>query len=330
MRFQTTLSRKHLLGVLLAFSVIASLTGQRVGRPLGHVMDVLLPPISDAPMWAVTELGRRISTTSGEGISAEDAAELRRRSEYHGRLAAFWRSQAEGYYRRSEDLSNFQRMYGPTRDIPCELIPGRVVAAGSLPYDGTRLVGVGVGQTVSAGAAVTTRQVLTQRSKALPPRLAVVNANSLVGRILTSAAFTARLQLLTDRGFQMHGRIRRVISPDRPRTITLTEGSLPRTTPLTPESNYPIDVLAVGDGVGRLIVKQVKAYHNVRKGDLLTTAREKEDLPMEIHVGKVVEVRPDDQDARRVTLWIEPHADLENIRDVYIISLPAEPASAGP
>jgi cell shape-determining protein MreC len=176
-------------------------------------------------------------------------------------------------------------------------------------------------QGIRPGDAVTTREIATNRSKALPPKLAVVNESSLVGRIVDSGAFTARLQLVTDRGFQISARIRRVIVPGRSRTVTITEGGLPRMTQLTPENNTPIDdVLAVGDGADMVMVPDVKAYYNVLPGDLLWASAEKEYLPVDIYIGKVEKVELNEKDSRRVTVYVRPYADVANVRDVFIIS----------
>ncbi|MGB2821267.1 MAG: rod shape-determining protein MreC [Phycisphaerae bacterium] len=329
MKLQARFSRKHLLAVLLALSAVGSVMGPQVADPLREATGSLLSPLSDAPMWAVTELGSRVSAPRQNRISAKEAAELRRQIDELNRLVAFLGFRAELHRKRGEDLANFQRMYGPTHDLACELIPARVVAGGSLPYDGTRMLTRGSRRTVHPGSAVTTRQLVTDRSKLLPPLLSVVNSNFLVGRITVSGAFTARLQLLTDRDFEIYGRVRRVIS-SRPREmVTVKEGELPRTAPLTPESNYPIDVIAHGDGAGHLIVPDVEEQHKVQQGDLLVTSADHGDVPTEIHIGEVVEVSSDPKDARRVTLTVKPHADLENIRDVYILS-PVEPPSGSP
>ena len=324
MKIQVRFSRKHLLAILLALSVVGSVMGPQVARPLREAAGSFLSPLSDVPMWAVTRIGSRVSAPGQERITADEAARLRRRIDELQRTVASLRYLAELHRARGEDLANFQRMYGPTQDLACELIPARVVAAGSLPYDDTRMLARGSRRKIREGAAVTTRQLITNRSKALPPLLSVVNASFLVGRVTVSGAFTARLQLLTDRDFEIYARIRRVIS-SRPRDmVTVTDGKLPRTAPLTPASNDPIEVIARGDGARYMVVRDVEEQHKVQEGDLLVTTTEHGDVPTEIHIGEVIEVRTDAKDARRVTLIVKPHADLENIRDVYIVS-PVEP-----
>ena len=329
MRLRIALSRKHLLGLCLAFSMIACLSGPRLARPMRHLADFLLPPMSDAPMYLVTQLGSKLSAPDVRRVSLAEAKRIEEENEYLRRLVAYWRYEREMFLQRAQELANFQRLYGPTKDLACELIPAWVVAAGSLAYDGSRVVRHGGSDKVPVGAFVTTRDLLTQRSKALPPWLAVVNRNSLVGQIVDSGAFTARLQLVTDAGFRLPCRIRRVISPTAPRMVTVTEGSLPRRTTLTPENNEPIDVMAVGDGTRGLTVPNVKEYHGVLPGDLLLTAGRTASLPTEIHVGKVTKVQRDPKGVGFVTLHVQPHADLENLRDVYILSPLELPTGGG-
>jgi cell shape-determining protein MreC len=140
----------------------------------------------------------------------------------------------------------------------------------------------------------------------------------LVGRIDEAGAYTARLQLLTDRGFQMAGRIRRNIDPARPRMVTVMEAGA-AVVPLTPENNKEIEVIARGDGSSGMVVEYVKAYHNVLAGDLLVTSGEEAILPTEINVGVVTEVRPDAKDPHRSTLVVRPHADLDSLREVFVV-----------
>ena len=327
MRLRTTFSRKHVLAILLAFSVVAAAMGRRAARSLRQTAGVVLPPLADATMYAVTKLTSRLYSPGPEAISPEEAGRLQEENEYLRRLAAYWQYQQERYQRQAQELANFQSMYGPAQDLACELIPARVVAGGSLPYDGTRELTPGGGKGVQAGSPVTTRLLSTQRAKALPPKLAVLNANFLVGRITDAGAFTARLQLLTDRDFRANVRIRRVLTGP-PRMVNITEGAQPRTTVLTAEINHPIEGMAHGDGADRLLVEDVKEYHKVRPGDLVLTSPLSGSVPMEIHVGRVVEVQRA-KDPARVTLKVTPHAELASLRDVYIVS-PVHPPAAEP
>ncbi len=327
MRLQAV-SKRHLLAALLLCSLAMSFAGSRVSLPLRHATEFALAPLGDAPMYAATKIKARINRQAEPPLSDEQIAQLKAENDFLRRLSDYWQAQSEVFERQAQRLANFQRMYGPTADIGCELIPAHVVGAGSLSYDRTRVLGSGSRRGINPGDMVTMRELATNRSKALPPKLAVVNESSLVGRIVDSGAFTARLQLATDRQFKINGKIRRVIVPGRARTVTVTEGSLPRTTQLTPENNTPIGVLAVGDGGSMVVAPDVKAYYNVLPGDQLWASAEKEFLPVDIYIGKVekVEPDPDGKDAHRVKVLIRPHGDVANVRDVLIISPLTTPA----
>lgn len=320
MRLQAALSKRHLLVLLLACSLAMSLLGWRVADPLRHATEFALVPFGDAPMYARTKLGAKLSRESAAPLTAEEAEKLRIENDYLHRLSAYWQAQSEVFERQTLLLANFQRMYGPSRDMACELIPARVVGAGSLQYDRTRVLSPGSRGGIKPGMPVTTRDLTTRRSKSLPPRLAVVNSSSLVGRVIDSGAFTARLQFVTDRNFQMNGRIRRVIAPGKSRMVTVTEGDLPRQTLLTAANNDPIEVLVVGDGSGLVIAPDVKEYYKVQPGDLLMASAEAENLPVDIHIGRVVKVEIDKKDPRRVKVYVRPHTDVANVRDVFIVS----------
>ena len=313
-------SKRHLLAILLLCSLVMSFAGSRVALPLRHATQFVLAPLGDAPMYAATKIQAKLNRQAAPRLSDEQADQVQAENRYLRRLSDYWQAQSEVYERQAQRLANFQRMYGPTVDISCELIPAHVVGAGSLPYDRTRVLDGGGRQGIKPGDVVTVREVATNRSKALPPNLAVVNESSLVGRILDSGAFTARLQLVTDRGFQVSARIRRVIVPGQARTVTITEGGLPRMTQLTPENNTPIMVLATGNGADMVMAPDVKAYYEVQPGDQLWASAEKEYLPVDIYIGKVEKVELNEKDSRRVTVYIRPHADVANVRDVFIIS----------
>lgn len=327
MRLQA-FSKKHLLALLLGCSVATSLTGSRAADPLRHAMWLALAPASDPPMYAASGMAAALSAESEPALSPDEARKLRERNAALRDLADHWQAVSEYYYRKNQRLENFQRMYKPIADVACELIDARVVGAGSLSYDRGRLVNAGTrsGQSgADAGEMVAVRGTLnlaTSRAKALPPKLAVVAHATLIGRITDSGAFTARVQLVTDKGFQMRGRIRRLISPDRPRTITVTEGSMPRTTRLTQANNARIEVSFQGDGEGMILVPGVKEYHTVLPGDRLYASTAEQNVPLEVLVGEVVKVEPspDPKDAHRVRLHVRPYANLSRVREVFIIS----------
>jgi len=326
MRLQA-FSKKHLLAVLLLCSLAMSLAGSGAARPLRHATHFALAPLGDALMYASTSLAGTMTAEPVAKLSAADARKLIDENAELRKQVDLWQATSEYYWRQNIRLENFKQMYGWVGDVSCELIPAHVVGTGSLAYDQTRVLSPGSQQGVEAGDLVASRDrrtsvdVATSRSKVLPDKLAVVTSSSLVGRVVDSGAFTARVQLVTDKDFQMSGRIRRLYVPGRSRTIT-TEGPQPQTTQLTEKNNAPIDVLITGDGAGMVVVPGVKAYHNVLPGDYLWARATEQNIPMEIYVGQVVKVEPspDMKDAHRVRVYVRPHEDLAAVRDVFIIS----------
>jgi len=322
MRLKTKWTKRRGVAAALAASAVLTLLGRTASRPLRHAADLLLAPVGAAPMYAATALkglGRDERTArAGE----EQVRRLRQENRYLSYLAGHWKYQHQLQKRRAQELANFHALYRPTSDLPCELVPARVVGTGGLPYTRSRILHTPSRDDIIPGEPVATRLLLTDLSKALPCQpehlFAVVTGSALVGRIVSAGAYTARLQLLSDRDFQMAGRIRRVIDPSRPRMVTVTEGAAAEVT-LTPENNRQIEVIARGDGADGLIVEHVKAYHNVRPGDLLVTSGDDRVLPTEINVGQVTEVRPEAKEPHRVTLRVRPHADLGTLRDVFIV-----------
>jgi len=210
-------------------------------------------------------------------------------------------------------------LYGAIPYAQWELIPAVVVGRESLPYGRTRLLNAGLSQGAAVGAGVTTRRLLTDRSKRLPRNVATISATALVGRVIDAGRFTARLQTVTDPGFEVAAKIRRVIDPANPRKITVTAGGAGEQV-LTPANNVRIPVQARGDGRGKMLVRDVNAYHNIRPGDLLVAAGDDAFLPVQARIGKVVEVIDDPR--RRglfVSLRVAPSADLAALREVYIV-----------
>jgi len=320
MRLHAAISKRHLLVLLLFCSLVMSFLGLGVARPLRRAMAFVLAPLGDAPMYAKTKFGARLNREPTEPMTPDEAQKIRAENAFLRKVSAYWQARSEISERENAGLKNFQGTYGPIRDMACELISARVVGAGALPYDRTRVLSSGSRGGIKSGMPVTTQDLTTKLSKSLPPRLAAVSSSSLVGRIVDSGAFTARLQLVTDLNFQMKGVIRRVVVPGKQRMVTVTEDGMPRQTLLDVSNNTPIKVLVTGGGSGLVIAPDVKEYHKVREGDLLLASAEAENLPVEIRVGTVVKVETDKKDPRRVKVYVKPHTDVANVRDVFIVS----------
>ena len=287
-----------------------------------------MAPIGDGGMYLVTQIrpggdgssGRRLLQAEIDSLQ-EELRDLRMRLEDERRDQLLHELRTE----------NIRSMYGPKRGLPCQLIRARVVAEGSLAYHQGRIVNVGSAQGATPGAPVTTRRLLTDRSKAIGKGRNVLVSSSLpreetmhvpaalVGRLTGAGAFTAQLQLVTDRDFGTQAMVRRDPAVGYPRMIEIFGPVGAARVELTAKNEMPIPVWATGDGVDGMIVKGVSAGHNVLPGDKLYTTGRDAALPIRVLIGTVTKVTEYPRNQRFVTLRISPYADLAKLRDVYIV-----------
>jgi len=301
---------------LLAAAAVLALLGPGFSAHLRSLTSYVLAPLGDTGMYLATSIESRVGRLGRRAVSpAEVRRLLAANEELKARLNAVEGELARLIRRRR----TMRALYGAIPYAQWELIPALVVGRDSLSYGQTRLLNVGRSDGAALGAGVTTRRLLTDRSKRLPQNVATISATALVGRVMDAGRFTARLQTVTDPAFEVPAKIRRVIDPSNPRKITVTVGGAGLQV-LTPANNVRIPVLARGDGRGGLIVRDVNAYHNIRPGDLLVTAGDDAFLPVQVRIGKVVEVIDDPR--RRglfVSLRVAPSANLSTLREVYIV-----------
>ncbi len=316
MKTLTKPSSRFVLTVLLAGAVVLIAVGPRAAGPLRRMAHYVIAPFGDPAMYVTTAFKGFVGRES-EGISTDEARRLRDTNDrLYGAVVALGNEVRRLKLQRSkmEHLG-----FGPLKDFPCALIPARVVAGESLPYGETRLVNRGTAQGARQGARVTTRKLWTDRAKDLQGRWATIAGEALVGRLTESGAFSARLQLLTDRRFELRARIRRVINAANPRKITVIEKDTAAERTLTQENNVSVDVVVQGDGADGLVVKTVAGRHNIQPGDWVFTRNDEAFLPATIRVGKVSAVGPDPDHPAFMTLKITPFADLDALREVFIV-----------
>lgn len=317
-KLRIQLSRRWVLLALLASAAGLSLLGPGVSRSLRGAAGCVLAPLGEGGMYTATIIEKHLKGSGARAISPAEAQRLLAANrELRGKLQA-----VEGELGELIATSaSLRRLYGPIPYGQWELIASRVIAAGSLPYSKTRVIGSGTHDGARSGAPVTTRRLMTDRSKALPTALAVISATALVGELTAAGAFTAECRLVTDSQFQTRAKIIRMVDQANPRTIVVTAGDQAREVTLTDEyaMEHLVDVWVRGDGKGAM-VGEVNAYERIRVGDWLVTMGDPTRLPARIRIGQIVEVGEDPE--RRGLfdkLRIEPHADLAALREVYIV-----------
>ena len=309
------LSLRWVLTILMGVSILTALAGPRAGDPLRRAFRYVQIMPADPVMYVLPKL-RGGDKPSPKPLSEDEARQLRERLELVEYAAEFYYEQMVAYQTEAMDLQNFQDVFGPAEGLGCVLIPARVVADESLSYGHGRTLRVRSGGEAVAGDLVTTRRLITDRRKALG-KFGVLANNVLVGRLGSSDAYTAQLLLVTDSNFQVWAKI--VRDPNRPRDIAgvSAEQILP-----------PIPCHAVGDGRAGLIVKDVPADAKVLPGDALLTETSNSFLPIPVRVGTVVAVEDDPQQGSFQTVRVMPDADLDGLRNVYIV-YPMRPPPEG-
>jgi hypothetical protein len=321
MRFKTGASKGSIFMFLMVLSVASIAIGPRLGALLRPPAQAVLAPLSEGGMYLSTMFKAKVHDLGSDSISSQQARDLQA---YNQTLAGQADALKAELVSTRRQLATVQKMdhllFGPLEDIPCELVSARVVGGDSLPYGQTRTLNV---RRASAGLPVTTRNLMTDRSKALPPRLSVitpwcqleeVSGCFLVGRLIDTGEFTARLQLITDNGFSIQARIQRNIDPTHPRDVI--DNGVRKT--LNTELPQLIEIKVKGDGVGALRAYSVKDDYKVQAGDLLVTCNDDPLLPAQVRIGEVTEVTPATKSGFN-DLRIRPLADLAGLREVYVV-----------
>jgi cell shape-determining protein MreC len=309
------ITKRRTLAALIALSVVITVLGHPAASRLRNLLQPFLAPFGDAGMYLTVTMRQNMGEVGAKGLTFQEQEKLRNELDTLRGYAAYWKHESEKAQEQLDALQKFQKSYSPVKDLPCELIPARVVGEASLPYTQGRSLNIGQDGGAQPGELV----LVTDRSKALPSGLAVVAASALVGRVTGAGAFSAQMQLVTDRHFKTAARIRRILDPARPREIRQTAEGSARVEILNEKNNRPIDVQATGDGASGLTVADVWRYDNVQPGDLLVTAEDKF-LPLEVRIGRVQQVRPDPMHPDRVILTVSPEVDLSTLRNVFVVN----------
>ena len=318
MRLQRVLSKKTVLAGLCLLSLVTMFLPEGCSRGAGKLLSPVLAPLGDAGMYLTTHIQERIDRLGGrggplgeEGIRSLIIAMRQTIRDQHGRI-----EELRGWRSRLPD------------EFHCELVDARVVYTESAPLYQRRQLGAGHDRDVRNGDIVTTRQVLHPLDIALPENLAVLGRQYVVGRIIDTAARTAKLQLVIDPGFKMPAVVGLMIGPGGEREIELNIPGAGRKlitvrhddrkpTAYLLQEVPPIPVIAEGDGK-RIVLKHVPAAHRIMPGDVLTSGYDAK-LPFGMSIGYVSRAEPEDKTPHFVTVYVEPLADLASLRTVYIV-----------
>jgi cell shape-determining protein MreC len=188
-----------------------------------------------------------------------------------------------------------------------------------VPYGQTRLVNAGQQVGAAPGDQVTTRTLVTDRSKAIVSSgpLYAVSSEALVGQLGMTGKLWARLILITDTAFVTRAYIGR--APDG-RMVRVERPGRVVDEPLTQENNRYIQCTAQGNGSDSVLVSEVDVAHNIKVGDRVFVFVNGVVDDAWIPIGDVVEVVEDPKyGAGFHQLRVDPAADLAALHRVYIL-----------
>jgi len=324
-----TLTRSHLLKGLVALSVLSCFTSPRGADRPRQLLAPLLAPIGQAGTYVSDAVGRNLNDLLAGDCDDQTARDLladpRLRRRLHEAMVQKLQRQVAAYERlvaqqrlQLAELTAARQALG--EDFPCKLVPATVIAADAGPYGRARLVRIA--RRPPPGSAVTTRDVLTNRPTAIPEAVAALSGSALVGRVDSSGAWTAHVQLISDPDYRTRGLVSRLLYPGRPRQITAEQQTSDGRTlfvqrPLAAD-DPAIPVNLVGNGTG-MTSAALPAHHGVEPGDLVVTAGDDDRLPMSIVIGAVETVEPLTDNPKHVRVTVAPAVDLDALRRVYVV-----------
>jgi len=327
MKLPFQLNRRTLLVVLMILSAASCVLPAGVSGYLRGRLDLILSPLADGGTVVTTTLRSRLDalhwrpgSDGQDSVSAESVEAIH--SYWHHQMVR----QQEHYERELADRGLSRGFSEQFVDFPCELIPARVVASDALPYEQGRTIRA---RELPAGAMVTTRELLIARAAPLPKNLAVLSSTALVGRITSPSEFTARLTLVTDRGFRLPAQIWR--DPAIQRNVTLEVAGGAQSVPLTPANNAFIDVTIKGDGSNGVVIDDLPRSHMVLPGDWIVTRGGSLEMPDHVRIAQVKHVTVHKSNSLMRVVYAEPYVDLSALREVYIVHpLTLKPPEGGP
>lgn len=311
MRLRGKLSARTILAALCLLSALGLLLPAEYARWPGRRLFPWLRPLGEAGMLLASEGRSRIDGLTGDG--GEKA--LAERTMVYAMADALTARQ-----RRIEELQSWRKNLPD--EFYCRLIDARIVAVSGMPLRNRAQVNVGDDRAVRPGDLVTTRRLVHRLEVSLPPNLAVLGRNHVVGAITDCSAHGARLQFVIDSGFSMGARLLRMVPPGGRRVIRTDQGPQAHRHDGVTGGPHPVGpsvpVRAEGDG-RQIVLRHVPAELDIMPGDYLASDPDTALLPFGIGIGNVERTEHEAENAHFVTVYVRPLADLDALRNVYIV-----------
>lgn len=294
-RHLTKRSKVRVFALLLGLSLVAAVMPPALTASFSNVMQVLVP-LQHAMSAVVPEGSNYVEPLDAEAVEkliAENIVQLNQIASMSARILELEQTNRE--------LTRIRGLGLPTG----RLIPARVVAGDSLPWRESKLIDRGTLRGIRKRQKVHSNQLTLAAGQghAIRGGMSILAGETYVGEIVDVSTHTARLMLVTD----------------------------PQSTPLwvriarkaDAESIGPPEMLLKGIGDGRMRIEDV-SYSDVESGkinvgDIVVTTGEDSRLPLFVAVGKIVEIKRDDDNAVLYKLTVEPILDLDRLRRVFVL-----------
>ena len=306
-RSRRKFNRRNIFVVLGLISLVGVLLPASVSGRLISLVQVIIP-FQDWMSRGVETVEGAVSLVDAPQITGEEAEALRRaNAALRHRLASLSLRNAE-LEATHRDLAGIR-----SRGLAGgKLIPARVVASDALSWRDSRLITTGALSGVRREAAVASNHfsIRSDVGDGLRDGLAVLAGEVLVGFVSQVGTHSARVLLLTDRQTEMRVRIARQ-----------QDGAF---VPLDKE------FYLVGTGKRRLAIHDIDHRYiksnAIQIGDVVLSSSQDQRLPASLTVGKIVKIRPDQDNRLLYVLEVEPPIAPDDIHKVYVV----EPALAAP
>jgi len=187
------------------------------------------------------------------------------------------------------------------------LIPAKIVAGDSLSWRDARLVDRGTLRGVRTGSVVLSAYFVNIGEKEeVEDGMMVLAGETLVGQVVRVSTHTAQLLLVTD-------------PASRPRLVQIIHLGDDQESYIPEGSAFFLH----GLGNGRMEIKDVDQdfirRREIQPNDLVVLAETNSQLPLPVVVGRIKDIRQDDNNRVLYRLIVEPECDLKKIRSVYIV-----------
>ncbi|MCH7813230.1 MAG: rod shape-determining protein MreC [Planctomycetes bacterium] len=304
-RAPSRFTKKRLLGLLLAASVVALLLPTSITGRLMNLVQVLVP-VQDGMTRAADRVGDALASDAAD-VPAADHEQLARQADALRHRVASLSARIAELEQANRELTGIRgRGLGPRGT----LIPARVVADDLLAWRESALIDAGTLRGVQRGAAVASGWFSIDAGAAdgLENGLAVLSAEVLVGWIEHAGTHTARVKRLSDPESAMAVSIGRFDEQG----FSAVGGAT------------PVEFWLRGAGDGRLEVIEVDHRYiegdqpAVLPGDWVVTVPGDPRLPAVLTIGSIDHIRRDPDNGLLYDLSVESAAP-SRLRRVYVL-----------